>query len=59
MQMESLVIGYCKCANCNWKDNKFNWHTYFKCERCGSNKYVKEDVWQQLVKDKRKENEQV
>lgn len=43
--MNSLVIGYCICAKCGWTNNKFNWHTYFKCENCGSTEYVKEDLW--------------
>ena len=42
---KSLVIGFCICANCGWTDNKFNWHTYFKCPECGSNEYVKEDIY--------------
>ncbi len=41
----SLVIGFCKCAKCGWTDNKYNWHTYFKCKNCGSVEYVKEDLW--------------
>ena len=40
---KSVGIGFCICANCGWTDNKFNWHTYFKCPECGSNEYVKED----------------
>lgn len=45
----SLVIGYCICANCGWTDNKFNWHTYFKCPCCGSLQYVKPDLWGDLL----------
>lgn len=40
--MESLVIGFCICKKCGWSDNKFNWHTYFKCPECGCCEYVKE-----------------
>lgn len=37
---KSLIIGFCKCANCGWSDGKFNWHTYFKCPECGSKEYI-------------------
>ena len=40
--MDSLVIGFCRCAYCGWTDGKFNWHTYFKCPECGSRQYIKE-----------------
>lgn len=42
---KSLVIGYCICKNCGWSNNKFNWHTYFRCPKCGSIEYVKPDLW--------------
>jgi len=41
----SLVIGYCICSQCGYTDNKFNWHTYFRCPNCGSTHYVKPDLW--------------
>ena len=47
-EIPSLVIGFCKCANCGWTDNKFNWHTYFKCPECGGREYVKENFWGEL-----------
>ena len=40
--MESLIIGFCKCARCGWSSGNFNWHTYFKCENCGCKQYIKE-----------------
>lgn len=46
---ESLIVGYCICADCGWTDNKFNWHTYFVCPQCGSTEYVKQDLWGDLV----------
>lgn len=39
-----LMIGFCKCAACGYTDNKFNWHTYFRCPECGCKEYVKEDI---------------
>ena len=42
-KLGSLVIGFCKCANCGWTDNKFNWHTQFKCPKCGCREYQKGD----------------
>ena len=44
-QKVSLVIGYCTCANCGWTDNKFNWHTYFKCPACGCLEFEKPILW--------------
>ena len=37
---KSLVIGFCTCANCGYTDNKFNWHTFFKCPECGCRDYI-------------------
>lgn len=51
-KIKSLVIGFCKCANCGWTDNKFNWHTYFKCPECGCKEYVKEDYLNEQIKTK-------
>ena len=42
---KSLVIGFCKCANCGYTNNKFNWHTFFKCPECGCRDYIKEDFY--------------
>ena len=53
----SLVVGYCICASCGWTDNKFNWHTYFKCPSCGSLQYVKPDLWGDLLYGETKKNE--
>lgn len=39
---QSLIIGFCICANCGYTDGKFNWHTYFKCPECGCKEYCKE-----------------
>ena len=50
---KSLIIGFCKCADCGWSSGKFNWHTYFKCENCGSKKYIKE----REIKDERNQDE--
>ena len=44
-EYKSLVIGFCRCASCGWDNNKFNWHTYFQCPECGSNKYTKEGIY--------------
>lgn len=41
--MKSLIIGFCTCKKCGWTNNKFNWHTFFKCPECGSYEYVKGD----------------
>lgn len=49
---KSLVIGFCICAKCGWTDNKFNWHTYFKCPECGSSEYVKEGFNEQKGNEK-------
>ena len=54
-RIKSLVIGYCICANCGWTNNKFNWHTYFKCPECGCEKYVKEDLWGEKYEPETKE----
>lgn len=48
--IKSLVVGFCTCANCGWTDNKFNWHTYFKCPECGCKEYVKEDYFNEQIK---------
>ena len=40
--MDSLIIGFCSCAECGWTNGKFNWHTYFKCPVCGSKEFRKE-----------------
>jgi len=44
-EIKSLVIGFCKCADCGWTNNKFNWHTYFTCPECGSHRYSKEGIY--------------
>ena len=54
---KSLVIGFCRCANCGWTE--FNWHTYFKCPNCGGTKYVKEkDPFYDLEPEEEAEPEQ-
>lgn len=41
MESKSLVIGFCKCKKCGWTDNKYNWHTFFRCPECGCREYIK------------------
>lgn len=54
---KSLVVGYCICKNCGWSNNKFNWHTYFKCPECGSIEYVKPDLWGEYKDEPKPEEE--
>lgn len=51
---DSLIIGFCKCAECGYDNHKFNWHTYFKCDQCGSDKYIKEEIFSNEEKGDRK-----
>ena len=51
---ESLIVGFCICAKCGWTNNKFNWHTFFKCPECGSSEYVKENIWYEETEDEQR-----
>ena len=39
MRKNSLIIGFCVCANCGTK--RFEWNMIFKCPVCGCTEYVK------------------